>query len=193
MPRYFIALPLPDEARDRLVAVQPPAVSGMRILARDELHLTLHFLGEVSTHDIDTARAALAAVRMNAFTIGLSGVGMFPSERHAKVLWAGVEANADLTALHRSIGTVLADAIGFRPEDRPYSPHITLARLDDLAAPDVIDRYLEENRGFVVPSVRIDRFVLFSSSFAENVPEYQEEAVFPLRHPARSPGCVGEP
>ena len=134
MPRYFIALPLPDEARDRLVAVQPPAVSGMRILARDELHLTLHFLGKVSTHEIDAVRAALAAVRMNAFTIRLSGVGMAStcfrghSERHAKVLWAGVEPNADLTALHCSIGTVLADAIGFQPEDRPYSPHVTLAR-----------------------------------------------------------------
>ena len=173
MPRYFIALPLPEEARDRLVAVQPPAVSGMRILARDELHLTLHFLGEVSTHDIDTATAALAAVRMNAFTIRLSGVSMFASERHAKVLWAGVEANEDLIVLYGLIGLALADAIGFQPEDRPYSPHITLARLDEPDQSGIVDRYLEENRGFAVPSVRIDRFVLFSSSFAENVPKYQ--------------------
>ncbi len=102
MPRYFIALPLPDETRGRLVAILPPAVPGMRILAREELHLTLHFLGEVAANDLGAARVALAAVRMNAFTIGLSGVGMFPSERHAKVLWAGVEPNADLTELHRS-------------------------------------------------------------------------------------------
>ena len=61
MPRYFIALPLPDEARDRLVAVQPPAVSGMRILAREELHLTLHFLGNVAESNIGTLRTALAA------------------------------------------------------------------------------------------------------------------------------------
>jgi 2'-5' RNA ligase len=180
MPRYFIATPLPDEARDRLVAVQPPAVPGMRILAREELHLTLHFLGEVAANDIDTARAALVAVRMNAFTIGLSGVGMFPSKRHAKVLWAGVEANADLTELHRAIGAALTDAIGFRFEDRPYSPHITLARLDDPSPPDVIDRYLEDNWGFVVPYVPIDHFGLYSSRFADNVPKYQEESVFPL-------------
>ncbi len=186
MPRYFIALPLPEEARDRLVAVQPPAAPGMRILARDELHLTLHFLGEVSTHDIDTATAALAAVRMNAFTIRLSGVGMFPSERHAKVLWAGVEPNADLTALHRSIGKVLAAAIGFQPEDRPYSPHVTLARLDEPAPPDaaeryVIDRYLNENKGFEVPYVGFLRFGLYLSHFAQNVHRFREEAVFPLR------------
>ena len=105
---------------------------------------------------------------------------MFPSERHAKVLWAGVEANAGLTELHRAIGVVLTDAIGFRPEERPYSPHITLARVDDPAPPQVIDRYLDENKGFAVPSVRIDRFILYSSRFVDNVPKYEEEAAFPL-------------
>ena len=187
MPRYFIALPLPDEARDRLVSIQPPAVPGMRILAREELHLTLHFLGDVAANDIDAVMAALATVRTNAFTIGLSGVGMFPSERHAKVLWAGVEANEDLTALHRSIGTVLADAIGFRPEERPYSPHITLARLDNPAPIDVVERYFEENRGFVMPSVRIDRFVLYSRVAVDKVPKYREEAVISLDHVATTP------
>ena len=180
MPRYFIALPLPEEAKGRLVAIQPPAVPGMRILAREELHLTLHFLGEVAANDIEIVRAALATVRMNAFTIGLSGVGMFSSERHTKVLWAGVEANEDLTALHRCIGSILSSAIGFRPEYRPYSPHITLARLDEPTPSGVIERYLEENKAFVVPSVRIDRFILFSSRFVENVPKYQEEAAYPL-------------
>lgn len=180
LPRFFVALPLPDETRDRLVAAQPPAIPGMRILGRDELHLTLHFLGEVAANDSSAVKAGLATVRMHVFAIRLSGVGMFPSERHAKVLWAGVERNVDLTALHRSIATVLANAIGFRPEERPYSPHITLARLDDPAPPEVIDRYLEENRGFAVPSVLLDRFALYSSSFVDNVPHYREEAVFPL-------------
>ena len=117
---------------------------------------------------------------------------MFPSERHAKVLWAGVEPNADLTALHRTIGTALADAIGFRPEERPYSPRITLARLDDPAPPEVIDRYLEDNRGFVIPSGQIDRFILYSSRFVDNVPKYQEEAVYPLAAAATHDGKEGE-
>ncbi len=180
MPRYFIAIPLPDDARDRLVAVQPPAIPGMRILAREELHLTLHFLGEVAANELGAVRAALATVRRDAFTINVSRVGMFSSERHAKVLWAGVEANAGLTELHRAIGVVLTDAIGFRPEERPYTPHITLARLDDPAFPGAVERYLEDNRGFVVPSVRIDRLILFSSRFVDNVPKYQEEAAFSL-------------
>lgn len=180
MPRYFIALPLPDEARDRLVAVQPPALPGMRILGRDELHLTLHFLGELPADIFETARTALRTVKIRTFSITIQGVGMFSSERHAKVLWAGVTANSELIEFHRTIGAVLTDAIGFRPENRPYSPHVTLARLDEPAPPEVIDRYLGENQELEIPHLSIDRFVLYSSDFADNVPRYQEEAVIPL-------------
>jgi 2'-5' RNA ligase len=180
MPSYFIAIPLPDEAKDRLVAVRPPAVPGIQLIGREELHLPLYFLGEITTRDEEAIRKALATVRMNAFTITLKGIGEFPPEGQAQVLWAGVEVNAELLELHRSIGTVLADAIGFRPEERPYSPHITLARLNETAPSDVIERYLEGNNGFAVPSVPIDRFVLYSSNFADNGPHYREEAAFLL-------------
>jgi 2'-5' RNA ligase len=186
MPRFFVAIPLPDEARDRLIAVQPPAFPGLRILGREELHLTLHFLGEVAAHDFDTVRTALATVSVNAFTVAINGIGMFQQEGRPQVLWAGIEANAALLELHHSIGAALADAIGFRPEDRPYSPHITLARLNGPVSPDVIERYVEANQGFGIPSVPIDRFVLYSSDFGGNVPHYREEAVFPLVVPASS-------
>ncbi|MGO8746195.1 MAG: RNA 2',3'-cyclic phosphodiesterase [Thermoguttaceae bacterium] len=175
-----MAIPLPESARDRFVAVQPPAVPCLRILGREELHLTLHFLGEVAEQDLDKERTALATVRMNAFAVAINGIGVFQQEGRPQVLWAGVEANKDLIALHRSIGSVLAAAIGFRPEERPYSPHITLARLNGPVPPDVIDYYREGNRGFVIPSVPIDRFVLYSSGFGDNGPHYWEEAVFPL-------------
>lgn len=180
MPRLFVAIPLPDEAKDRLVAVQPPAIPGVRLLGREELHLTLHFLGEVAARDLATMRAVLATVTMNAFTVAVDGIGMFERDGRPQVLWAGVAASAELLELHRSIGGALTDAIGFRPEDRPYSPHITLTRLNAPVPPDVIDGYLEAHKGFLVPSVVVDRFSLYSSDFAENTPKYQEEAVFPL-------------
>jgi RNA 2',3'-cyclic 3'-phosphodiesterase len=180
MPRFFVAVPLPAEVRGRLIAAQPPPIPGMRRVGREELHLKLHFLGELAADDLDAARTALAAVRMNALTIALKGIGMFERDGRFQVLWAGVEVNADLIALHRSVGTALADAIGFRSEDRPYSPHVTLARLNAVIPPDVIDRYLEANQGFGIPSVPIDRFVLYSSHFGDNVPNYREEAIFPL-------------
>jgi 2'-5' RNA ligase len=181
MTRYFVAIPLPEDAKDLLVAVQPPAIAGMRLIGRDEMHLTLHFLGEVAAHDVQSVCTALVRVRMNAFQIALKGIGQFPPEGAAQVLWAGIEPSADLIDLHRAVGTALKDAIGFRPEARAYAPHVTLARINELVPPDIIDGYLIENQGLAVPSVLLDRFSLYSSTFVEYVPHYQEEAMFPLR------------
>ena len=67
VPRYFLAIPLPDEAKDRLVAVQPTAVHGIRLIDRHELHLTLLFLGEVAPQLKESLLMALANVQANAF------------------------------------------------------------------------------------------------------------------------------
>jgi 2'-5' RNA ligase len=178
MARYFIAIPLPDEAKDRLVAVQPPTMAGIRIIDRDEMHLTLHFLGEVSAYDVESACKTLANIEKNAFAIAFKGLGQFPPDGPATVLWAGVEVNADLVELHKMVGTGLAEAIGFRPEARAYTPHVTLARINQPAPPGFVVDYLTENQGFTVSAARIDRFSLYSSGFADNVPRYQEEAMF---------------
>jgi 2'-5' RNA ligase len=96
MPRFFVAIPLPDEAKNCLIAAQPPVIPGMRVLGREELHLTLHFLGEIAPHHVGVVGNALASVRMNAFAITIRGVGRFPPEGEAQVLWAGAEASAAL-------------------------------------------------------------------------------------------------
>jgi len=183
MPRFFIAIPLPDEVTDRLIAVQPPSLSGMRLLGRQELHLTLNFLGEVAPHHQEVVRKALASVKANAFTITICGVGQFPPDGQAQVIWVSVDRSDSLFALHHCIGTILTDAIGFQPEDRPYSPHITLARLNTPDLTGAIERYLNDSKSLQVPSVLVNRFVLYSSVFVDNVPKYREEAVFHLIQP----------
>jgi 2'-5' RNA ligase len=180
MPRYFVAVPLPSETSELLTAVQPAVLPGLRLIGREEFHLTLHFLGEVPQPQDEVLRAALARVGKNAFSIDLRGVGRFPPGGEPRVLWAGVEKSPALLDLHASVGAVLTDAIGYRPEARPYSPHVTLAYLDLPVPPDWIERYLEENKGFQVRSVPVGRFVLYSSAFEDNTPRYREEATFPL-------------
>jgi 2'-5' RNA ligase len=88
--------------------------------------------------------------------------------------------NSCLFALHYSIGTALADPIGFQPEEHPYSPHITLAHLNSPTPPDVVEQYLEKHKDFQIPSVLLKHFVLYSSVLVDNVPQYREEAAFPL-------------
>lgn len=183
MPRYFLAIPLPDKVRDCLVAVQPPAFPGLRLVGRQEMHLTLHFLGEIAPRWEEVMREALARVKMNAFTITIRGVGRFPSEGQPQVLWSGVDSSPSLHALHHTIGTALKDATGFQPEVRLYSPHISLARLNTPVPPVVIENYLEEHKGFQIPCVLLKHFALYSSAFIDNVPQYREEALFQLSEP----------
>jgi 2'-5' RNA ligase len=108
MPRLFVAADLPDRARDRLLAVRPAAFPGVRLVGREEMHLTLHFVGEVEDGQIDAVRRALEGVKAPPFAIDLDGVGRFPPEGVARVLWAGVRANPKLSALHQALGTALA-------------------------------------------------------------------------------------
>ena len=90
------------------------------------------------------------------------------------------ESCPPLLALHQSISTALVAAIGFQPEELPYAPHITLARLNLPVPPDAVERSLEDNKDFLVPPLLLDRFALYSSVALDGVPQYREEAVFPL-------------
>ena len=186
MPRFFVAIVLPDEAKDRLVAVLPPPAPGVRLIGRQEMHPTLHFPGEIAAQQDEAVRTALATVKINMFTIALRGVGRFPPEGQPQVLWAGVENSPPLLALHRSVGSALTDAIDFCPEERPYSPHVTLARLNDAAPTDSIADYMKEHEGLYIPTVPLKQFALYSSVFENGVPRYQEEAVFPFSELASS-------
>jgi len=186
MPSYFLIIPFPDEVKDRLIALQPRDLPGMRLAGRHEMHLTLYSLGELAPQNDEAIRKAMATVKANAFTITVRGVGRFQLEGKPQVLWAGVEGNSFLFALHHSIGAALTDAIGFHPEELPYSPHITLARMNSPAPPDTVERFLEDNKDFLIPPVLLKHFVLYSSVAVGGVPQYREEAAYPLLEAASS-------
>ena len=181
-PRFFVAISLPDDAKDRLVALKLPDLHGIRPLGRQELHLTLHFLGEVGPH-VEAIQKALATVTPSGFAITIQDVGKFPPQGEPTVLWAGVLNSPALVALHHSIAVALTVAFGFQPEVRPYSPHITLARLKTPVPPGVVERFLDDNKGFVVSPVILDRFALYSSVSVNDVPQYRAEAEFRLSEP----------
>jgi 2'-5' RNA ligase len=180
MPRLFVAADLPDDARDHLLAVRPVALPGTRLVEGLELHLTLHFLGEVEDDHLAAVRGALATVRCPPFAVDLEGVGQFPPEGEARVLWAGVRPNPELADLHGAVAAALAAAIGFRPEDRPYHPHVTLARLDTIPPTGAVGGYLAEQAAFRLETVPISQFSLYSSTRTGQGPRYESEATFHL-------------
>ena len=177
MARYFLAIAIPNRVKDRLVAVQPPQVPGMRLIGRDEFHLTLHFLGKLTTDRSAAVREIMGRIQPPAFEIVIERLGLFPPEGRPEVLWSGVRESASLRELHRRVGDALESANGFQVENRVYQPHVTLARLPSEMPLDVLDDWLAANSGFVAPPVTVDRMALFSSEFQDGLPCYREECV----------------
>src|SRR5579871_5306281 len=105
MIRLFVALDLPQDVRERLLALGG-GVPGARWSGAEQLHLTLRFIGEGNenvAHDIDDA---LITIRAPAFALELSGVGEFGG-RNPRALWAGVKSSDALLHLQRKVETVL--------------------------------------------------------------------------------------
>jgi 2'-5' RNA ligase len=101
------------------------------------MHLTLHFLGEVQDHDVPALTSALSAPLAHPpFEIALGGVGVFPPSGPVRVVWLGCRRGEDgLASLHRLVGERLV-ALGYTLESRPFSPHLTLARVKEKVPPE---------------------------------------------------------
>ena len=144
--RLFVALDIPEDVR----AVIGALVTKLRGKLRDArwvriegAHVTLKFIGEVSTEQIADIRTALATVPFPApIKIIFRGIGFFPNERRPRVVWAGIEAGPALGELAAAVDAGL-EPLGVTRDQRAFSPHLTLVRMD---SPKGLDQLREEIR-----------------------------------------------
>lgn len=177
--RLFVAIDLPDAVKDQLDALRAP-LPGARWVGRPQMHLTLVFIGE--TDRGAAAKAALEQVRAAPFELLLSGTGRFPpgSRQAPRVLWVGVAPQPALLALQAQVAAALA-AAGFPAEGRPYSPHLTLARVKAEHPLPEADRFLAAHAGFRAGPVRVESFRLYASDLTPQGARYTPQAVYALR------------
>jgi 2'-5' RNA ligase len=136
--RSFIAIELSEEARmvlarlqSRLKEASPPKT--VRWTDPRNVHLTLHFLGDLAEDRLQDVSRTLrdAAAEHAPFSLNLSNLGCFPNTRRARIVWVGLTGDTDyLAALQGNLGDRLKKAVGFEPESRPYSPHLTIGRVN---------------------------------------------------------------
>jgi RNA 2',3'-cyclic 3'-phosphodiesterase len=130
--RIFVAIFPPQRVRETLflAASDLPASKDFRLIGPEKIHLTLKFLGEVAEDDLGPVTQALEPLReeQEPFEVSTSGFGAFPSQKRARILWAGVGEGSELLRdLARSVEDLL-EPVGFGREGRPYVPHLTLGR-----------------------------------------------------------------
>ncbi|HEY0421127.1 MAG TPA: RNA 2',3'-cyclic phosphodiesterase [Acetobacteraceae bacterium] len=175
--RLFVALDLPWPVRERL-AMLAGGLPGARWVPRENYHLTLRFIGEVAAHRAEEIDLALAALRSRGFALTLSGVGVFEKGGRALSLWAGVERNASLDHLQNKIETALQRA-GLDPERRRFTPHVTLARLDNVP-PVKLMEYVQSHNLFRTEPIPVEHFSLFSSRLGKEAAVYEAEVDYAL-------------
>jgi len=176
--RLFIALPLPDDLRERLATLQR-GLKAARWVKPENLHLTLRFLGELDGRQAGDVDAALSALGGEAFSLSLAGLDCFGERRNLRALWVGVADPEPTRRLQAKVERAVQQA-GIEADRRKFKPHVTLARFKRALCPD-LSGYLQSNNLFRSEPVAVTEFVLFSSFLTREGPIYRPEASYPLR------------
>ncbi len=188
--RSFVAVELTDAVRQALADVQrnlkaqaPPGA--VRWTRPDSIHLTLQFLGDVLPDQVEAIAGALrgACAGRAPFAFELSGAGVFPNAKRPRVVWVGViEPSGALSALQQRVVEALTP-LGFAPEERGFTPHLTIGR----AARDASPRDLATLGALVARAsigslgrVDVDHINLMKSDLKPEGAVYTPLAVVPL-------------
>jgi 2'-5' RNA ligase len=132
--RTFVAIPLPENTKSTLSLMQASLKStgaDVRWASTSSIHMTLKFLGEIDPPALPrlTCCLAAAAAGESPFSLVVGGLGAFPNLRNPRVVWCGLEGELDrLMALQAKVEAGCSK-LGFPPEERSFSPHLTLGRV----------------------------------------------------------------
>ncbi len=175
--RLFVALSVPDRIARALMLLQG-GVPGARWQSREQMHLTLRFIGEVDGSDARTIDDALSGIDVAAFDLQLHGVGQFGNKQpHA--LWAAARKHEMLEHLARKVDSAIRK-VGQPQDGHKFIPHVTLARLRH-PAPDKMREWLVQHALFTSDEFTIDAFCLYSSKLTSDGSIYRVEQIYPLR------------
>jgi 2'-5' RNA ligase len=180
--RSFVAVSISEVVRRQIAEVldnlKRESGAHVRWVRPELMHLTLVFLGEVPQHFLDRVGLQLVhvAARHRVFEVQLKGLGAFPGPSRARVVWVGTDkGRTEVCALQRDVETALS-SVGYRPERRSFSPHLTIGR---LRAPGDVSRVAATQ--FESEPFTIDRIVLFRSVLGTGGPTYTRLSEFPLQ------------
>ena len=174
---------LPDEIRGRLareVDALRPHAPGVAWVAAENLHVTVKFLGSVEEARLADVIAALRHVAaVSAFEVEIRGLGAFPSLSRPRVLWAGAPGSPAFTRLAEGVDQALV-ALGFPPEARGFTPHVTLGRVREPRRNDALTAALEAADARPFGPLRVERVSLMRSDLSPRGARYTELAAVPL-------------
>ncbi|MBS3156988.1 RNA 2',3'-cyclic phosphodiesterase [Candidatus Woesearchaeota archaeon] len=165
--RIFIAVELPERIKEKLKEVQKEFIRDGDINFSKEYHITLKFLGEISSTKIDRVKERLKTINFKPFDLHLSKLGVFPDMKFVQVFWVGVGPQSKIKKLHERIDSKLMDMF---EADRKFIGHVTLGRIKRLRDKD---SFLDKIREIEIEgSFSVKNFCLIQSELTSSGPIY---------------------
>jgi 2'-5' RNA ligase len=179
--RLFAAVEIPERAKAEIETAIAPwreRLPKARWVRPENWHVTVKFMGRTYPRLVDRVHEACeaAASRIRPFRVELDELGVFPRPKSARVFWVGLEDEGGMTALAASLDSELER--DFPPEKRPFTAHLTVARLNP---PGPVDADELKSSAVEASAFSVGELVLFQSHLSPRGARYEPLARFPLR------------
>jgi 2'-5' RNA ligase len=182
--RCFIAVTLPEPLKQSLAGVSnslKETGADVKWVRERNLHITLKFLGATGEERVEEIISSLRKKLSPSpsFYIRIGEVGSFPAGRHPRVIWIGIQDYGSLKEIYHAVEAVMTQ-FGYPPEDRPFSPHLTIGRIRSPRKVIELTRRMEEFRTTDFGEFKVEGVALMKSELKPGGAEYESLAEIPL-------------
>ena len=175
--RLFIAIDIPEEIKEYISIIQNQLndnSSKIRLVTKQQMHLTLKFLGEVQPNKAKETIEALKQVKFKKFDFSLDCVGVFPNTNNTRVVWLGLKPEDGIINLQKDIDKKLEKLFD---KERGFKPHITLCRVKHIEDKEAFLEMIKEIK-IEHKKINVVNFKLIKSTLMRNGPIYEELKIF---------------
>lgn len=174
--RCFISVDLEDRGFvEKVMGVQRDLMGickGLKPVEPQNLHITMRFLGEIDERMVDGICEAIGGIEFSPFEVELRGLGAFPKDGYANVIWIGIQdGRRELEGVAREIESRLMK-IGIPPDERGFSPHLTIARVKSPSCRAKFKEFLSGSKGLEFGRILVDSIRLKRSELSPKGPTY---------------------
>jgi 2'-5' RNA ligase len=177
--RLFVAIDLDEEIKNSIYRISEriSGIKGLKVVEKENLHITLMFLGEVDEIKAEKVKSRLSEIEFEPFDIKFRGVGYFPPKKYPRVIWVGVDEGKERLAILANEVYQRLKKLGFK-RDKDFAAHVTICRVKKRV--DNIKNRLEDFENVEFGAMRVNEFKLKQSILKPTGPVYKDIETFRL-------------
>ncbi len=174
--RAFLAFDLDnEEVKKNLTEAQrllAKTDADIKLVEPENIHITMRFLGDITLNMADKVHEEMKKIQFKPFTAKISNIGVFPNLNYPRVVWAGITQGADqLQSIFSQLEPSLQQ-LGFTPDPKGFSPHLTIARIRSTRGKPQLVEFVQKNANYNFGEVNVASLKLKRSELTPQGPIY---------------------